>query len=78
MGSVVARGTGVGRAGAQARISVRVMNQKDNLVRGVVIDKLNYQGFIWDVQVVILMSLREGLSPTTLAHARSAGEQSHV
>src|SRR5215510_9363530 len=39
-GSVVGGETGVGRAGAQARISVRVMNQKDNLVRGVVIDVL--------------------------------------
>ena len=32
-GSVVARGTGVGRAGAQARISVSVMNQRDNFLR---------------------------------------------
>jgi hypothetical protein len=39
-GSVVERGTGVGRAGAQAKISVRVINQKDNLVRYVIIDVL--------------------------------------
>ena len=31
-GSVVGRGAGVGRAGAQARISVRVMNQKNNFL----------------------------------------------
>jgi hypothetical protein len=61
LGSVVGRGTGVGREGAQARISVSVMNQRENLVRRVVIDSFNYQGFIQDVQVVNLMSLREGL-----------------
>lgn len=33
LGSVVARGTGVGRAGAQARIRVSVMNQRDNFLR---------------------------------------------
>lgn len=52
LGSLVEIGTGVGRAGAHARISVSVMNQRDNLVRCVVIDIFNYQGFMQDVQVV--------------------------
>ena len=39
-GSVVARGSGVGRDGAQARISASVMNQRDNFLRWVVIDGL--------------------------------------
>ena len=39
-GSVVAGGTGVGSDGAQARISVSVMNQRDNFLRWVVIDRL--------------------------------------
>ena len=38
--SVVGRGTGVGRAGTQARISVRVMNQRINFLRCAVIDVL--------------------------------------
>ena len=39
-GSVVGRETGVGRAGAQARINIRVMNQKKNFLRRVFIDLL--------------------------------------
>ena len=51
LGSLVEIGRGVGRTGAHARISVSVMNQRDNLVRRVVIDIFNYQGFIQDAQV---------------------------
>lgn len=52
LGSLVEIGTGVGRAGAHARISERVMNQRNILFRCVVIDIFNYQGFMQDVQVV--------------------------
>ena len=70
LGSVVWRGTGVGREGAQARISVRVMNQKDNLVRRVVIDSFNYQGFIQDLQVIKLMSHLHSPAPTNRGGVR--------
>ena len=38
LGSVVGGETGVGRDGAQARISASVMNQSNNFLRWVVID----------------------------------------
>src|SRR5262245_60832718 len=40
LGSVVGRGTGVGRAGTQARISVSVMSQRKYFLRYAVIDVL--------------------------------------
>ena len=62
LGSVVAIGTGVGRAGTQARISVSVMSQRKYFLRYVVIDVLVQlsgicSGFANRIKVIPLLEI---------------------